>query len=31
VTVEALEGDAVTDSQTNTAAVWELMYLGHAP
>lgn len=31
VTVEALEGDAVIDTQTNAAAVWELMYLGHAP
>ncbi len=31
VTVEALDGDTVLDAQTNAAAVWELMYLGHAP
>jgi hypothetical protein len=31
VTVEAFEGDARVDAQTNSTAVWELMYLGHAP
>lgn len=31
VTVEAFEGATRVDSQTNNAAVWELMYLGHAP
>ena len=31
VTVEALERGVPVDAQTNTAAVWELMYLGRAP
>lgn len=30
VTVEQLEGETVTAKETNDAAVWELMYLGHA-
>ena len=31
VTVEAFEGETRVDSQTTSTAVWELMYLGHAP
>lgn len=31
VTVEAFEDGVRTDSQTNSTAVWELMYFGHAP
>ena len=31
VTVEAFEGETLVDTQTNATAVWELMYLGHAP
>jgi len=31
VTIEELEGNKVTRSTTEESAVWELMYLGHAP
>lgn len=31
VTLEVFEGEQRVDEQRNTAAVWELMYLGHAP
>ncbi len=31
VTVEAFEGGTQVDVQRNSTAVWELMYLGHAP
>jgi len=31
VTVEKLEGSTVVDSASQKSAVWELMYLGHAP
>lgn len=31
VTVEAYDGDGLTDRKTEDAAVWELMYLGRAP
>ncbi len=31
VTIERLEGDAVLESASADDAVWELMYLGHAP
>jgi len=30
VTVEVFDGETRVDSQRNSAAVWELMYLGHA-
>lgn len=31
VTLERLEGDQVVETQRQSSAVWELMYLGHAP